>query len=65
LTAHGAKKEAEPAAHEEHHDAHADHEHMHEEHVHAAEEAPDVAGMDHSKLNHGVLGHAPSAPSGD
>ena len=63
--AHGAKKEAEPAAHEEHHDAHADHEHMHEEHVHAAEEAPDVAGMDHSKLNHGVLGHAPSAPSGD
>jgi len=70
--AHGAKKEAEPAAHEEHHDAHADHEHMHAEHEHmheahehAAEEAPDVAGMDHSKLNHGVLGHAPSAPSGD
>ena len=70
--AHGAKKEAEPAAHEEHHGAHADHEHMHEEHEHmheahehAAEEAPDVAGMDHSKLNHGVLGHAPSAPSVD
>jgi len=63
--AHDGQKEAEPAAHEEHHDAHADHEHMHEEHVHAAEEAPDVAGMDHSKLNHGVLGHAPSAPSGD
>ena len=31
----------------------------------AAEEAPDVAGMDHSKLDHGVLGHAPSAQSGD
>jgi hypothetical protein len=44
---------------------HEEHEHMHEAHEHAAEEAPDVAGMDHSKLNHGVLGHAPSAPSGD
>lgn len=66
--AHGAKKEAEPAGHEEHHEAHADHdhhEHMHEEHEHAAEEAPDVAGMDHGKLDHGVLGHAPSAPGGD
>jgi hypothetical protein len=44
---------------------HEEHEHMHEAHEHAAEEAPDVAGMDHSKLNHGVLGHAPSAPSVD
>jgi hypothetical protein len=32
---------------------------MHEEHEHMSEEAPDVGGMDHSKLNHGVLGHAP------
>jgi copper(I)-binding protein len=31
----------------------------------ASEGAPDVAGMDHSKLNHGVLGHAPSASQGD
>ncbi len=76
-----APKEAEPAAHEEHHNMHADHEQMHadhehmhdahestpEDHQHVSAEAPDpdVAGADHSKLNHGVLGHAPSAPDGN
>ena len=72
--AHGAQKAAEPAAHEEHHDVHEDHEHMHdaheptpEVHQHVSEEAPDpdVAGTDHSKLNHGVRGHTPSALDGN
>ena len=66
---HEAQKEEEPAGHEarheEHREAHADHEHARDDQEPAVEEAPDVAGMDHSKLNHGVLGHAPSAPRGD
>jgi hypothetical protein len=63
--ANAPQKNAEAAGrdephHETHDDSHHDdHQHMHEEHEHMSEEAPDVGGMDHSKLNHGVLGHAP------
>ena len=69
--AHAAKEDAKPADHNEHHEgAHHDtredheHEHMHEGHAHMDAEAPDpdVNGMDHGKLNHGVLGAAASTP---